>query len=73
MFMLRLFAGALSVRWRAVCPARRARAQRPRRRLQEGCNRDRSLGAARGSIVARASRTACSVPLTAYAAVLGWE
>ena len=59
MFMfIRLFAGALSVRWRAVGPARRACSAAAGAEQQEGCcNRDRSLGAARGSALTLARVT----------------
>ena len=55
MFMLRRSAGALSVRWRAVGPARSAAAGAEQ---QEGCcHRDRSLGAARSSALTLARVT----------------
>ena len=56
MFMLRLSAGAVSVvRWRGVCPARSAAAGAEQ---QDGCcNRDRSLGAARSSVLTLARVT----------------
>ena len=69
MFMLRLSAGALSVRWRAVCPARSAAAGAEQ---QEGCcNRDRSLGAARGSIGRAFEQDGLQVPLTATPLLMG--
>ena len=72
MFMLRLSAGALSV---SACALSVRRAQRPRAQSNRRAAATEIVHQAQraGSIVARASRTACSVLLTARSLWLVWE
>ena len=68
-FSARFSSRAVSVRWRAVGPARSAAAGAGQ---QDGCrSRDRSPGSARLNRGARSSRKACSVLLTATPLWLG--